>query len=267
MLSGIHAPNSEWLMDDYCRFRLGAFTSCKLMPYHSPIDVEMLSRMGCRKFLVRLPDSVDPNGRWKGDEEWANECVHVISKFSPLGIKDYQLDNEPNVTWPEAEAPTWRWLVGRVVSLIRSAHGVPGDIRLGLAPLSWTPKTWHSVQNVWVPEQLKLVRLHQFQCVHSYWQKAEHYNLPPFGGNATHFYNLFEGRLPIMVTEWANSSHELGKSPAEVEAIRLEQYPRWFHWAKTLPYIEASYLYILGGTSDWAGFWPTDRVLRALPNI
>lgn len=267
MLSGAHAPNSGWNLGDYCRFRLGAFRTVKLMSYHTAIDVDILRGLGCEKFLVRLPDSVDEGGRWKGKEEWADECVNTIHKFAPLGIKDYQLDNEPNETWPESEAGTWRWLVSQVVPLIRSSMGVPQDVRLGLAPLSWKPGTWHSVQNVWVPEQRKLINLHQFACVQSYYQKAAHYNSPSFGGNATHWHDVLLPSLPLVITEWGSSIHETGLPASEVEARRLVEYPRWLEWAASKEYIEAAYLYILGGTEDWRGFWPTDKVLRKLPYL
>jgi hypothetical protein len=264
MFSGAHAPNAAWTPADFQRFRLGKFRAVELMWYHTLDDVANLQTLGCEYFLVRLPDSVDGTGRWRGDFEYAGICVDTIRKFAPLGIRNFQLDNEPNLTWPEASAGIWRWLLDRVIHIIRASPGVPGDVRLGLAPLSWKPATWDSIQDFWVPEQRKLIEGHQFLCVHSYWQAAGHYNLPPFGGNATHFNFMFGGQLSILITEWANSIHERGLPPDEVEAVRVQQYPQWLQWIATLPYVEATFLYILGGTPDWEGFWPSDNVLRAI---
>lgn len=264
MLSGAHGPNAPWTPADLDRFALGGFRAVELMWYHTQQDVADLRALGCQYFLVRLPDSVDHTGRWRGDLEYADMCVDTIRKFAPLGIRNFQLDNEPNLTWPEGTAPIWRWLLNRVVMLIRASPDAPDDVRLGLAPLSWKPATWATVEDSWVPEQRKLMDGHQFICVHSYWQKGSHFNLPPFGGNATHFNFMFGGALPIVVTEWANSVHEIFSSPDEIETRRVQQYPQWLQWISTLPYVEATFLYILGGTPDWQGFWPTNPVLTAL---
>jgi hypothetical protein len=267
MISGIHMPNALITPEDLCAVRLGGFRTAKLMHYHSGGDVVNLITKGVRHFLVRLPLSTAPDGRWKGDEEWAGECIDIIRKFASFKIRDFQLDNEPNLTWDSKKAGIWRWLTERVIGLIRRSPDVPADTKLGLAPLAWKPDTWASVEQAWIPAQRQIVHIHDFLCVHSYWQQAGHFNLPPFGGNATEWHDkLMRGvDKPIVITEWANSSHEIkGITPEEVERLRLEQYPRWLTWISTLPYVEAAYLYILGGTEDWRGFWPTDRVLRAV---
>jgi hypothetical protein len=67
-----------------------------------------------------------------------------------------------------------------------------------------------------------------------------------------------------VLTEWASSIHETGISAEQAEAQRIVDYPKWLAWVSTKPYVEAAFLYILGGTADWSGFHPTDRTLRAL---
>jgi hypothetical protein len=244
---------------------MGYFRAVKLMPYHNPEDVAILRSIGCEYFLVRLPDSVAPDGRWKGMVEWANECEDVIAKFSRVGVKRYQLDNEPNVVWPVASAATWRWLTNGVLERLRRSPRVPSDTLLGLAPLSWNPATWRSVEDVWIPEQRKLLDAHQFVCVHSYWQAAKHYNDPSFGGNVTHWHDaLLPSNKPYVITEWASSVHETGLPPEQVEALRVQQYPQWLEWVGTKPYVEAAFLFILGGSNDWQGYWPTRGVLHAM---
>ena len=265
MIAGIYAPNAVWTQDDFRRFQVGSFRAVKLMWYHTPEDVERLRTLGCEYFLVRLPDSVGEGGRFREDVEYADMCIDTIRKFAPLGVRNFQLDNEPNVTWPTDKAGTWRGLLDRVMQLIRKSPDVPGDVRLGLAPLSWKPSTWKNVEEEWIPEQRKIFDQYDFVCVHSYWQKDVHYNSPAFGGNATHWHDALLGpSKPIVVTEWANSIHETGIEADGVEAARVEQYRQWLQWGRTLPYVEASFLYILGGTHDWEGFWPTDKVLEAM---
>lgn len=270
MLVGCHLPNRPIELEDICRFRIGQFEAAKLMPYHNQSDVTRLRALGCGYFLVRLPDSVDDGGRWKKDTEWAEECVQTIRKFSAVGVKDYQLDNEPNLTWRPLDTKEtvrdWRWLNEQVIGLIRQSPLVPKDTRLGLAPLAWKPDTWKPVQEVWIPEQRKLLPLVDFVCVHSYWQYGKYFNHPPFGGNATHWHDVLLGdSKPIVITEWGSSCHELaGVGPKEAEQLRTAQYPAWLNWVKTLPYVESAFLFILSGTSDWRGFEPTDRVLKVL---
>ena len=267
MRIGIHLPNAHIKADDLCRFRIAGFQSAKLMWYHAPADVLALMDLGCRHFLVRLPDSVAEAGRIKGDSEWAGECVEVIEKFAPLGITDFQLCNEPNLLYRQGEAPVWRWLTERVVNIIREY--VPANVRLGLAPLSWKPDTWANVETEWIPEQRKIADLFSFCCVHAYWQQASHYNLPPFGGNCTEWHDkLMAGiNLPIVITEWANSVHERRISAKEVERLRVVQYVEWLRWVSTKPYVEGAYLFILSGTDDWRGFHPTDKLLRAIGTV
>lgn len=256
--------------DDLCAFRVGGFNSAKLLytdgTKHTPQDVMRLRALGVKHFLMRLPDSVAPDGRWKGDEEWAEECITAIHAFYDEGVIDYQLDCECNLTWHPLDDPdvaeTWRWLTGQVVGMIREA--VPDDVRLGLAPLSWKPGIYKQVEEVWIPEQLLIAHLFDFICVHSYWEESATFNHPPTGGNVTHWHDsLMQGvDLPYVVTEWASTS----QAP-DIEARRIREYPMWLRWIATKPYVEGTYLWILGGTPDWAAHFPTDKVLRAIGTV
>jgi len=276
VITGLHAPNASWTSEDRCRLRVSGLQAVELMaPHTTEADVVQLRGLGVSYFLMRLPDSVEgATGRWKGDHEYANECIGYIKRFYPLGVRDYQLDNEPNLVWPEGEAHSWRFLLNLVVRLIRSSPDVPRDVRLGLAPLSWTPATWASVENVWIPQQRMIQDMHNFVCVHSYWQKGKHYNDPSFGGNVTHWHDsLLGSSRPYVITEWASSVHEVpGVTPQEAEALRIMQYPQWLRWvaertyqpAQGTSYVESAFLYIVGGTTDWVGFHPSDKILRSL---
>lgn len=264
MISGLHAPNATWSGEDRCRLRVSGLQAVELMSAHTTeADVVQLRALGVSYFLMRLPDSVDASGRFKGDVEYASECIALIRRFYPLGVRDYQLDNECNLTWPLDKASWWRWLIDRVVRGIRA--NIPTDVRLGLTPLAWKPDTWATVEGVWIPEQRLILDLFDFVCVHSYWQKGAYYNHPPFGGNVTHWHDVLLGpSKPYVITEWASSVHETGLPANDVEALRLMQYPQWLQWVSTKPYVESAFLYILGGTEHWEGFHPTDPVLRAM---
>src|SRR5688572_14710608 len=126
-------PNALITPHDLGSFRVGGFESAKLMWYAKPSEVFALRELGCTHFLVRLPDSVTEDGRWKGDEEWANECIGLVNRFYALGITDFQLDCEPNLTWKPLNDPevaqNWRWLTGQVYGMITEA--VPPAVRLG----------------------------------------------------------------------------------------------------------------------------------------
>lgn len=275
MRKGIHAPNAPWTQESISRYRIAGFPSVKLMytdgTKHTLEDVRELKRRGCGHFMVRLPDSVAPGGRWKGDEEWAGQCIEAIRLFSQEGITDYQLGNEDNLIWPLDKAWLCCWLSARVVYLIKRTPGLPPNLRLGMAPLAWKPDTWDDVQNVWIPEQRKWLHSYDYICVHSYWENPDHWNLPPAGGNITHWHDAFFAGvdLPYMITEWGLDSK---RPSAEIEAIRIRQYPEWLQWLQERTtdaqtgrsYVEGAYLYILDGTKDWQRFWPTDRVLRAV---
>ncbi len=225
-----------------------------------------MGAMGINYFLCRLPDSVAPDGRWKGAAEWAKECLETIKKFSAVGVRDYQVDNEPNLTWPKDKAWDWQWLTNEVISVIRQSVNIPKDVRLGLAPLAWKPDIWASVQTEWIPAQRSIFDKHQFVCVHSYWQYGKYFNDPSFGGNVTHWHDVLLGDTkPYVITEWGSSAHELeGITPKEVEQLRMVQYPAWLNWIRTKPYVESSFLFILNSTSDWLGFNPGDKVLKAI---
>lgn len=263
MRMGIHLPNARIGEDDFCRFRIVGFESARLMWYHTQAEVARLQLLGCTHFEVRLPDST-VEGRWKGDVEWADECIAIIKKFAPLGILDFSLDCEPNMQWEVKDAPTWRWLANRVVYRIRQSPHVPANVRLGLAPLAWTSKTWAGVEKAWIPQQKLIVDKFQYICVNSYWEESATYNHPPTGGNVTHWHDqLMRGvDLPYVVTEWASTS----QAP-DIEARRMREYPMWLRWIATKPYVEGTYLWILGGTPDWKAHFPTDKVLRAIGTV
>jgi hypothetical protein len=43
-----------------------------------------------------------------------------------------------------------------------------------------------------------------------------------------------------------------------------EEYPEWLGWLATFQYVEAAYVFILGGTDDWEGFRVTQTIVEAM---
>ncbi|HYP40261.1 MAG TPA: hypothetical protein VEX13_07850 [Chloroflexia bacterium] len=43
-----------------------------------------------------------------------------------------------------------------------------------------------------------------------------------------------------------------------------QEYPQWLRQVRQYDFVEAAYVYILGGTEQWAGFRVTEDVVRAL---
>jgi hypothetical protein len=68
------------------------------------------------------------------------------------------------------------------------------------------------------------------------------------------------------VTEWGNSQSQSAHPPfpSILEARMARQYPQWEAWAAQHAYVEGSYVYILGGTQDWAGFRLTPKIAGAM---
>lgn len=85
-----------------------------------------------------------------------------------------------------------------------------------------------------------------------------------FGGTFMDVHELTA--LPVSVTEWGCSLTDKIPRPTDevIQAEMLRQYPEWLLWAGSFSYVESAFVFILGGTEQWRGFWPSDRVLRRL---
>lgn len=275
MKVGVCAPNLHYSQEDWNRYRIAGFPAVKIMWYHTDEEIIHQRKLGATYIMGRLWDSVDPNqgDRYRGDKEWEDLCVATINRMYALGIVDFQFDCECNLTWKLKDAKLWSWLVDRVVRRVRDR--IPKDVRLGLTPLAWTPDTWKSAEAVWIPEQMKVVDLFDFICIDSYWQAAEHYNVPSYGGNVTEWHDrLMRGvDKPYSVVELGGSFYKTpGITRPQIDRAMELQYPQWLRWApgrtgwgpgKT-GYLESVFWYILGGTQHWQGYWMSDRTLRAI---
>lgn len=286
MQNGLHAPNAVFTAEDYSALQAGKFTASKLLSItgcqHSIADAVQLRDAGLDEIVLRLPDSHRADGTIPDALAYANGCIGVILNcYHNAGIRAYQMDNEPNWTWTTREYGPWQyqWWIKRVVSIVKPS--VPADVVLIAPPLSFAPALWtRGPQN---PTELILddwLAAYQWTDAHRqtslwgvftqasancYWQSEKQMYDPSFGAIYDQVHER-SGGMPVCVTEWASSQHELpNQTTEEIEAARASQYPKWLRAAKDAGYVTSAFLYISpGATPDWQGFVPTARVLTSV---
>jgi hypothetical protein len=91
-----HQTISPRCLDLYSKAGMNA---AKLMHYHTATDIKALRDVNPNtSFLMRLPDSVLDDGSIPSYQTYAQTCARVVNRMWP-DVADYELDNEPNVTW------------------------------------------------------------------------------------------------------------------------------------------------------------------------
>jgi hypothetical protein len=275
--SGLHAPNAPFTEADFEVVRLGGFTSCKVMPYHSVEDVRRLRALGVEHFTLRSPDSVfwSTSGQYIPSYwDYAAHVADTVMKVYYEGVRDLQLDNEPNITWRAHRMGPWQYRFFLLHTLSQLRRVLPSDVRIGLPPVSFAsefaPVEWL------LPMKDDLAQF-DFACVNAYWQsdrtEPAHILHGPmtwlqFGGVPAWYEQQYtDGKVPLQISEWGNSIHEqAGRTAEEVERYRTVQYPLYEAWvANECPTVEAMHVYIApGSTPDWAGFRVSANVARAM---
>lgn len=292
MLSGLQT-NAEWKDVDYALIRPTLlhppqFTSAKVYQTHGTRhnegEIDTLRGVGIRHFIMRLgdsmyePDSRHPHKWWRDPVGYAEDCLRTIGRFTKVGVLDYILDNEPNITHTQAGHTAQEyalWLL-EVIGYIRDRNwrdgwDLPPNARLFAPPIAWTDEYPHMP---WLEALADAFTEFAGLAVHSYWQSsrvgreailAGPMRWERFGANYEWYAEQYPGK-PIMISEYGNSIHEQGKHTAEqVEAFRMEQYPLWLEFARRCPQVEAAHVFISAGcTPDWRGFAITPSVARAM---
>lgn len=265
------------------------FKSAKLYQIHgcrhSEAEVMMLRRLGVEHFTMRLgdsiyePDSAHPT-RWLRDPVgYAEDHLRLIVRFRAAGVRDYIIDNEPNITWtrmgmgftPQQYAQ-WLDTMIRYMRHRRMYDGwdLPADVRIGYPPIAWTDEYPHMP---YLEALTDVAHQFDFLAVHSYFQSdrlgldnilAGPLRWERFGANYLWYMRKWPG-IPVQVAEWGNSVHERGVfTPEQVSYLRAIHYPIWLQYAEREG-VEASHVYIgPGATDDWAGFKVTEDVARAM---
>lgn len=293
MRNGIHGPNAAFTQADYDVVRRAGARSVLLFrtieTKHTGAEVAVLRSCGVSHFTVRLPSSV-----WHHSNtgvqyvpsyyDYGEMCVGQIVWGAALGIYDYVLDNEANISWFPLGMNEWvyrafmldviRYIRTRLIEIgnqgqLSNVHGV----RLGCPPLAMaTDPKYRSYD--WGRVLSDVAKECDFLAAHSYWQsgRLEHNDIllgPLADERFGYSYRWLHQNLavkPVVVAEWGNSIHEQGRfTPQQVEQFRLAQYPIWQEQAASQWYVESSYCFISpGATSDWNGFKITPAVATTL---
>ena len=274
--AGLHGPNSVWSEADFEAVRAMGARSVKLMPFHSAEDVRRLRALGVEHFTLRSPDSVwhQPSGKYIPSYwDYAAHVADTVLKFYYEGVRNVQLDNEPNITWREHRMGPWQYRYFILHALSTLKRSLPPDVRIGLPPMSFAMEY---APHDWLEPMKDDVRLFDFVCCNAYWQsdrvRPEDILRGPmtwqqFGGVPLWYEAEYSGDIPLQITEWGNSIHEqAGRTPEEVEKYRVAQYPLYVEWVRRkCPTVEAMHLFIgPGATEDWAGFRVTPTVAEAM---
>lgn len=300
MLSGLHAPNRALSPATYDVIKAGAFRAVKLLNIagcqHSLAEARACLAAGASEIMLRLPDSRLPSGNYPSYTNYAQACITAINEWhGGIGCKLYQVDNEPNWTWTRKGfgPANYQWFMHHALPLIR--HGVPGDVELVCPPLSFAPALWHHdppgtppekrvnptdfILDDWfdaygytdAEEPHSLMQLFDRIGSNCYFQSAHQMADPSFGAN---YQTMFIKSLGLqgVVGEWASSAHKLvdgeGKplyTPAQINALRTEQYPRWVAQASQAECVDASFCWLgPSATAEWTPYELTTAVAGAM---
>ncbi|HYP40433.1 MAG TPA: hypothetical protein VEX13_08725, partial [Chloroflexia bacterium] len=217
---------------------------------HRPEDLAALRAVGVRHFLIRLPDSGRPDGRRPLFSEYVAECVPVMEAFFAAGEREFQLDCEPNeqAAWQGAGA---EWVYQAFLrDVIRELRSLCPWARIGLAPLSYSPKWFGGPLDQWkrafsealyekgVKVAPPLCSLFDFACANCYWQSPEKITDLGYGAGFREV-RSWSG-LPVVITEWGNSLCDKKPVPPPIEEIRTamcREYPQWLHQVRQYDYV------------------------------
>lgn len=270
-----NAPISD---ADIAAIKAAGITCVKLMWHHTGEDIRKLRAAGVTRIIVRLPNSWEAPRQVRSFSAYAVLCVRYILFFYALGIREFQLDNEPQMdgAWPKKHEwndglnqesyDRYAWFIGETLKVIRGS--VPGDVRIGLAPFAYSfnetsfedAKKWQrACKNLSV----------DFLCVNVYWESQDGDEMlwPQFGGIPEVVHSIDEREQVIV--EWGNSVGRRSNPPAPpqpvVEQCMVEQYPVYLRWLMQHDYITAACVFILPSGSDpWPPFRITLRVAEAM---
>lgn len=293
-ISGAHCPNGPITLADLDAIKLGGFTGAKVLSYHHTVeDIKRLKKVGIKHFAIRLPDSIWPvlDG---GEQDTGHRFIpsaldyarRCESQFLPLIEEvpdaDLILDNEPNYRgqWPSmwlawagrfAGSGDWRAFMADVLDILLFEYP---HLNWCFTPMAWTEPN----SEEWMHSDL-IGRCKKVTC-HSYWQSQR--TDPPgtphppgpspmyyeqFGGNAAYIHSKFPDKR-IVIGEYGNSLTDRRNTPQEVHPVLIQdamrrQYPLFLSWCASQGFIDAAYVFIIGGVG-WEGFEPLQPVLEAM---
>lgn len=281
--------------------------------WHDLDTVHALQDMGVTDVVGRLIDSRRLDGRIRGADEYAEELAAVINLYyREAGIRVFQVDNEPNWTWITNQFGCWQYqfYMKRVIAKLRdrlisvgvqdvlARHPmIPDDVILIAPPLSFAPALWSHdppgtpperrvnptdfILNDWLDafqftdggHEHSLWSMFDYASANCYFQSDRQLADPSFGTIYRTIHNLTDG-MPVAVTEWASSAHELRNpfdpekpryTEHEIEVQRIRQYPEWINAAENSGIVPLAFLYLAqGSTLEWAGYRLTKLEAQAI---
>lgn len=289
MNTGAHMANGPIAPEDLRLFTIGDFRAGKVMHYHHAADVLNVKTAGGEVVHVtaRLPDFPLPNTS-DLPGVYARMCMESIRRMYPVGVRDWQVDNEPQYTWGNLRAGPWRYQYYMRLAVEELRHSIAAagfeGVRLLSPPLSWSPALWRKDLGSGNPTDWTLDEWLQaftyrpyagapnmWQCfdgvsANCYWQNERQMKDGSFGAHFIRLHEMAGGQLPIVITEAGNSLRDKKPRPtdAEIEAAQVRDYPAYVDYVSMYPFVESVHFFILGGTDDWAGFHLTEPICEAL---
>ena len=302
MLSGLHAPNQAFSTDDYRVIGLAGNGTVKLLVIegceHTVADLLTLRSRGVKDFTVRLRDTrAHRTGIYPKADDYVEAILPTISAFYALGVRRFQLDNEPNVEgmWDHRGygPDNYQYFIRHVLRLLRPR--IPADVILVSPPLSYSPGLWRHdppgtpweqrvnktdfILDQWIAayhftdggNQPSLWQIFDEVGANVYWE-SERQMIDPSFGAAHEQLHARSGRMKVCVLEFANSASrardEHGQpvyTMSEVHEMRRAQYPEWLRGCRELGYVTRTYVYISpSATSDWWDYRLTDAEAVAI---
>lgn len=278
---------------------------------HTEAEVAYLRGIGVTHFTLRLSDSIyEPDAqhvsKWRRDSiGYAEDCLRIIRRFYNVGVLDFVVDNEPNISWSLPKPKPWNemsleekaeWLKGYAKAAQDYAdwlrtfiehittrkwhdgYDLPPGVRLFAPPIAWTDEWPHMP---WLEAMKDIIPLFDGISCHTYWQSSrqgrDNILAGPlmwerFGANYRWYMNQYPDML-IQCNEMANSIgiQEIDGvpvwTPQQIEGFMVEQYAIWTEKAREAG-VEVVHIFIgPSATEDWDVFKPTPKVVSAMAQV
>lgn len=238
---------------------------------HQPSNLAILRGAGVSSFVLRLPDFRPQN---PDPYQYARRCIAIILSFYNVGVRVFQVDNEPNWNWLRKPFGPWQYQYYMHLAVDFMRRGIPGDVVLVSPPLSYSSALWN-VPNQYADfkldhwrEAFKFrnngVRLYdRFQLAGAtvYWQDPEQLEDPSYGDSYLPVHA--DSDKDVLVLEYAMDPPP-GEPEETTELRRFREYPHWLRRAMASEIVAGGFAYIWYGTGDWERFFLTPRVARAI---
>jgi hypothetical protein len=255
-----HIPDGDWAQAR----RSGAKAILLLATDHAPADAQRAwSELGsdCR-VIVRLPNSTT-DVLIKGAGRYAAECMLHIGAFYGVGVREFQVDNEPSQQKNWANQGPWGYqqFLTDVLRLIGEQREQYPDLRLICPQLSTEGVTHDGYAMVgdvlaeWM-EALAFQVVGQVDAIACpcYWQNWFNIGHGSFGRAYSRFHK-WQPDKEILITEYGAPYFQLGLDRASCLHLMRRDYPDFISQVRreAAAYNVTAALMFLGGSLETAG--------------